>query len=65
VDDPAVIRAEIGALRDEMGETLDAVGTKVTAPRRALTGRAAKGVLIGVAVGVAIALLTGRGRRRR
>jgi hypothetical protein len=65
VDDPAVIRAEIGALREELGETLDAVGAKVNASRRALGSRAARGILIGVAVGVVIALLTRRGGRRR
>jgi hypothetical protein len=65
VDDPAVIRTEIGALREQMGETLDALGARVSASRRALTSRTVKGILIGVAAGVVIALVTRRGARRR
>jgi hypothetical protein len=65
VDDPAVIRTEIGALREEMGETLDALGARVGASRRAITSRALKGIVIGVAAGIVIALVTRRGGRGR
>jgi hypothetical protein len=65
VDDPAVIRSEIGTLREEMGATLDALGARARASRRTLTSRAVKGILIGVAAGVVIALVTRRGGRRR